>query len=89
MSESIRAKLTRGLLKKFIASAFLVCLFGVLSFGSAVCQAPGYGEKPDQWAPYTSGRYFDQLQKIASAYRISDSKIAYLHFELSETGSGL
>jgi hypothetical protein len=88
MSESIHAKPTRRRLKKFMALAFLVYLFGVLSLGSAVCQTPGYGAKPDQWAPYATGRYFDHLRKIASAYRISDSKIAYLHFELSETGVG-
>jgi hypothetical protein len=37
---------------------------------------------------YTGGRYFDQLQKIISAYRISENKISHAHFELSDTGVG-
>ena len=70
MSESIPAERTRSLLKELIATVSLVCLFGVLLASSGVCQAPSYGEKPDQWTTYASGPYFSQLQKIASAYRI-------------------
>ena len=88
MSESTRAKPTRSLLKEFMATVFLVCLLGVLSLGSGVCQPFDYEGEPKRWAPYRSGRYFDQLQKIANAYRFSDSKISYAHFELSNTGVG-
>src|SRR5438552_3973376 len=84
MSESTRAKPIRSLLKKFTATAFLVCLFGVLSLGAGVCQQ-GW---PAEWTPYTGGRYSDQLQKIISAYRISENKISHAHFELSDTGVG-
>lgn len=88
MSKSICAEPICSLLKKLMATALVVCLFGVLSLGTGICQAPSYAEEPGPWVPYTSGRYFGQLQKIVDTYRFSDRKIDYLHFELSDTGVG-
>jgi len=76
----------RIFLKKILATPFLVGLLGIASLGTGICQTPGYGEKPDQWAPYQSGQYFEQLQKIVKTYRFDDSKITYLHFELADVG---
>jgi hypothetical protein len=56
--------------------------------GAGRCQAPGYGAKPDEWAPYESGQYFDRLQKILGVYEFSDRKISYLHFEIKDVGVG-
>ena len=81
-------KASRGLLKNILATAFCACLLGIVSLGAGVCQTPGYGEKPDQWAPYESGQYFEQLQKIVETYRLSGSKITYLHFEETDVGIG-
>ena len=78
----------RIFLKKILATAFLVGLLGIASLGTGICQTPGYGEKPDQWAPYENGQYFGQLQKIVSTYRFPDRKISYLHFELTNVGVG-
>jgi hypothetical protein len=88
MSDSKRRKACRGLLKNILATAFCACLFGIVSLGSGVCQTPGYGEKPDHWAPYEGGRYFEHLQKIATTYQYPDSKFAYLHFEQTDLGIG-
>jgi hypothetical protein len=54
----------------------------------AVGQMPGYGDKPDQWAPYESGKYFERLQKIISTYRFANSKVTYLRFEENGVGVG-
>jgi hypothetical protein len=88
MSYPKNRKASRGLLKNIMAMAFCVCLLGILSLGAGVCQTPGYGQKPDQWAPYERGQYFDQLQKIASTYQFDGSKVTYLHFEDAFSGVG-
>jgi hypothetical protein len=72
-------KARRGPLKNLLAMAFGACLLGIASLGAGVCQTPGYGDKPDQWAPYQSGQYFEQLQKILSIHAVADSRIFYLH----------
>jgi hypothetical protein len=81
-------KASRGLLKNILAAAFCACLFGIVSLSPGACQTLGYGDKPDQWAPYDSGQYFEHLQKIATTYRYPDSKITYLHFEDTYSGIG-
>jgi hypothetical protein len=81
-------KARRGPLKNLLAMAFGACLLGIASLGAGVCQTPGYGDKPDQWAPYESGQYADYLQKIIRTYRFSDGKIAHLHFEEDAAGVG-
>jgi hypothetical protein len=78
----------RSLLKNILATAFCACLLGIVFSGAGVCQTPGYGDKPDQWAPYESGQYFEQLQKIISIYQFADSKITYLRFEITNVGVG-
>jgi hypothetical protein len=88
MSDPKDAKANRSLLKNMLAAVLCAGLFGFVSLGPGVCQTPGYGEKPDQWAPYESGQYFDHLRKIISTYRFSDSKISYLHFEESYANVG-
>jgi hypothetical protein len=88
MSEPKHVTATRSLLKNILATAFCACLLGIVFSGAGVCQTPGYGEKPDQWAPYESGQYFDQLQKIVKTYRFDGSKITYLHFEETFAGVG-
>src|ERR1700730_2393267 len=88
MSDSKRRKACRGLLKNILATAFCACLFGIVSLGSGVCQTPGYGEKPDHWAPYDFNRTVEHLQKIATTYQYPDSKFAYLHFEQTDLGIG-
>src|SRR6266705_1515190 len=73
-------------LKNILAAALCA---GLLAFsGAGICQTPGYGEKPDQWAPYESGQYFGRLQKISKIYRFDGSKITYLHFEETDVGVG-
>jgi hypothetical protein len=67
---------------------FCGCLLAIASLGAGVCQTPGCGDKPDQWAPYERGEYSDQLQKIVSTYQFADRKITYLHFELRDVGVG-
>jgi hypothetical protein len=82
-------KANRRLLKKILATAFCACLLGVVFLGAGICQTPGYGDKPDQWAPYESGPYSEQLQKIVKTYLFDgDSKITYLHFEETAAGVG-
>jgi hypothetical protein len=88
MSEPKHVTATHGFSKKLMATALCACLLGVIFSGAGVCQAPGYGEKPDQWAPYERGQYFDQLQKIVSTYQFDGSKITYLHFEDAIAGVG-
>jgi hypothetical protein len=88
VSELKHVRASRSLLKKLLATVFCACLLGTVFSGAGVCQAPGYGEEPDQWAPYESGQYFGQLQKIVSTYRFPDRKISYLHFELTNVGVG-
>jgi hypothetical protein len=61
---------------------------GLYFSAQAFVRHPGYDDKPDQWAPYESGQYFDQLHKIAQTYQLSGSKISYLHFELTGAGIG-
>ena len=80
-------KASCGFLKKILATAFLVGLLGVASLGAGICQTPGYKDKPDEWAPYESGQYFEQLQTIVKTYDFDGSKITYLHFE--QTGVGI
>ncbi len=88
MSYPKDVKAIRRLLKNFLATAFCACLFGIVFIHAGICRTPGYGNKPDQWAPYESGPYFEQLQKIVETYRFDDSKISYLHFEEREIGVG-
>jgi hypothetical protein len=71
----------RGFLKNIMATALCACLLGSAYSGVGVCQTPGYGEKLDRWAPYTSGIYFDQIQGIVKTYLFDGSKITHLHFE--------
>lgn len=75
------ARSSRGFLKKRLATILCAGLFGIVLSSIGIAQTPGYGEGPDKWAPYESGRYFDHLQKIVSTYRFSGWKIAYLHFD--------
>lgn len=88
MSDPKYVKTIRGLLKKILTIVVFACLIGIVFPGQGICQNPADGDKPDQWAPYESGQYFEQLQKIASIYQFHDSRIAYLHFESSDTGVG-
>ncbi len=88
MSNRDDAKTTPSFLNRIIAAAFLAGLFAIVFSAEGICQTPGYGGGPDQWAPYESGRYFEELQKIKHTYQLSDSKIAYLHFELKDVGVG-
>ena len=78
---------TLGSLKKF-RTAFFAVLLGIVFSSAGVCQTPGYGEEPDQWAPYESGQYFDRLQQIVSTYQLPESKFTYLRFELNDVGIG-
>jgi len=75
-----------GFLKKILARAFLVGLLGVAFLGVGICQTPGYKDKPDEWAPYDRGQYFEQLQTIVKTYRFDGSKITYHHFEETDVG---
>jgi hypothetical protein len=88
MSYPKDVKTSRRHLKNFLATALCGCLLGIAFLDAGICQTPGYGDKPDQWAPYESGPYFEQLQKIVQTYRFDGSKIAYLHFELTRVGVG-
>ena len=81
-------KAIRRHLKNFMATVFCACLLGIAFLDAGICQTPGYGDKPDQWAPYESGPYFEQLQKIVETYRFDDGKITYLHFEETNVGVG-
>jgi hypothetical protein len=81
-------KAIRGLLKNFLATAFCACLLGIVFLSAGICQTPGYGDKPDQWAPYDSGPYFERLQRIVETYRLDASEFAHLHFEITGEGSG-
>ena len=72
-------------LGKLLTIWILVSLLGIVFPDTGVGQTPGYGEKPDQWAPYDSGRYLDRLQKIKETYRLLESKISYLHFEEADS----
>jgi hypothetical protein len=87
MSETRPVKSTLGLLRKVLAAALFAVLLGIFS-SAGVCQTPGYGEEPDQWAPYESGQYFDRLQQIVSTYQLPESKFTYLRFELNGVGIG-
>jgi hypothetical protein len=58
------------------------------SHALASVRSRGYGEKPNQWASYDSGRYFDRLHQIMETYRLSDSKVDYLHYEQKGLGIG-
>src|SRR5450631_3739844 len=78
----------RSVWKKILATAFLVGMLGFASPGAGYCQAPGYGEKPDQWAPYESGGYFNALQGMIGTYELAGSRIEYLHFEIRDIGIG-
>jgi hypothetical protein len=77
----------RRFLKNFLATAFCACLLGIVFPSAGICQTSGYGDKPDQWAPYERGPYFEQLQEIVDTYRFDGSKITYLHFEEAYAGS--
>jgi hypothetical protein len=88
MSDAEYARTHLGLLKKILRTTVLVGLFGIVFLGAGVCQTPGYGERPDRWAPYEQGKYFEQLQKIVSIYHFDGSKITYIHFELADVGVG-
>jgi hypothetical protein len=88
MSDAECARTSLGFLKKMLTTIALVGLLGIVSLGSGVCQTPGYGEKPDEWAPYERGRYFDQLQEIVKTYEFADGRITYLHFETTAAGIG-
>jgi hypothetical protein len=81
-------KASRRFLKSFLATTFCACLLGIVFLDAGICQTPGYGDKPDQWAPYERGKYFEQLQKIVDTYRFDGSKITYLHFEETDIGVG-
>jgi hypothetical protein len=83
-----KVRTSRNFLKGILATAFCAGLFGILFLGAGVCQTPGYGKKPDQWAPYESGQYFDRLRKIISTLHFSDRNIAFLHFEDTRAGVG-
>jgi hypothetical protein len=83
MSYPKDAKTSRRHFRNFLATALCVCLLGIAFLGAGVCQTPGYGDKPDQWALYERGPYFEQLQKILRTYRFDGSNITYLHFEES------
>jgi len=75
-------------LKRFIAAALFAVLLGAVFPCAGVCQTPGYGETPDQWAPYESGQYLDQLLQIVRTYQFPESKITYLRFEIGDVGIG-
>jgi hypothetical protein len=81
-------KASRRLLKNFLATLFLACLLATVFPNAGVGQTPGYGNKPDQWAPYESGPYSEQLQNIVKTYHFDDGKIAHLHFEEADIGVG-
>jgi hypothetical protein len=88
MSNSSKAKTRLSFLGKILVTAFSAGLLAIVFSAVGICQTPGYGDKPDQWAPYESGQYFEQLQRIMSTYQASDTKIAYLHFEFPDVGIG-
>jgi len=73
-------------LKKILARAFLVGLPWSCVFRRRHLSDPGYKDKPDEWAAYDRGQYFEQLQTIVKTYRFDGSKITYHHFE--ENGRG-
>jgi hypothetical protein len=74
----------RRIMRRVFCAGMLVIAFS----GVGICQVPGYGEKPDQWAPYEQGKYFEQLRRLANTYRLPEGKISYLHFELKDGGVG-
>jgi hypothetical protein len=74
----------RGPLKKWLVTALWAGLLGIVFASVGVAQTPGYGQRPDNWASYEGGRYFDHLQKIVSTYRFSGWKIDYLHFDVND-----
>jgi len=82
------AKASRRLLKNFLATTFCTCLLGIVFLDTGICQAPGYGDKPDQWAPYERGPYSERLQRIVETYRLDASEFAHLHFEITGVGVG-
>jgi hypothetical protein len=88
MSNSKHVKTGRSVLKKILAATFLVGLLGIVFCDAGICQTSGYGEKPDEWAPYKSGQYFEQLQEIVKTYSFDPTKITYLHFEQTGVGIG-
>jgi hypothetical protein len=88
MPETKLVKSTLGFLKNIMAAALCAGLLGAVFPGAGVCQTPGYGETPDQWAPYESGQYFDRLQQIVGTYQLPEGKITYLRFELAGVGIG-
>ena len=81
-------KAIRRFLKNFLATAFCACLLGIVFLSAGICQTPGYGDRPDQWAPYASGPYFERLQRIVETYRLDASEFAHLHFEITGVGVG-
>jgi hypothetical protein len=85
-SENVKSG--RGFLKKRLAAILCAGLVGIALSSAGFAQTPGYGERPDKWASYESGRYFDHLQKIVSTYRFSDWKIAHLHFGANDAELG-
>lgn len=87
MPKTGNIKARRSILKNMLAAALCIALFEVFS-SAAFCQVPGFGDGPDQWVPYKSGKYFEQLQQIARVYRFSDENITYLHFESPNVGVG-
>jgi hypothetical protein len=63
MSNSSNAKTRLSFLRKILVTLFSAGLLSIVFSAAGICQTPGYGERPDDWAPYESGQYFEQLQE--------------------------
>lgn len=65
-------------------SSAIILVIGLIGAGcpdQSYGQTPGYGQRPDNWAPYKGGPYLEQLQEILKKYHVSGGTIAYLHYE--------
>ncbi len=88
MSRKKRDRSGRGSLRKLLRTILCTGLLANVMSSVAVAQVPGYGQQPDRWASYESGRYFDSLKRIVDTYQLSGWKIAYLHFDANDPSVG-
>jgi hypothetical protein len=74
-------RLGHVLLRSSYAVALFISLIGAGCPDQSHGQTPGYGQRPDDWAPYISGPYLEKLRDVLKTYRLAGDTIAYLHYE--------